>query len=568
MTDPPSGHSMPPPGAANRARPPDDAASRSAESSGPADFAPVSRRWATIVTLIFQNAGIVLTIARGIVVVPVYLWYINDTLYGAWLASGNIITWLSLSEGGFSYLLRQQTAEFYGQGHREQLGRSIGSGLVITVALCAVALLLGVVLTPFCAGWFGLQGNDARQLVWSFGFAAVAMPLGMLAGGFRAVQQGFQRPGGIGWVGLSAEVVSLVFSVVLVASGWGLVSIGSCFVVREVINLLGMGLLTRRTVRDLAVPVRFELHTARELLGLTGWTFLNYAGEWILKSCDAFLVAMFLGPRWATVTELTKRAWDVLSGTMTRLAFSFQPGLAHVHGAGDSKKFMEVAHHVLAVVTVSFGLGAGVMFALNEPFMRLWVGADKFAGVWYNELWGLAAACNVLVFAAGQILIAAANIRGSAIAQSAGNLARAFVLAALLVATHLLGAAPTLGILAVPVSTLLATLALGGPLLLWEWRKTLRVSAGHVSVQAWGWGRALLLAGVLAALWWWVPTAQTWPWLILHGASLGALLFFAFCFVDQTFRELVRTGVSYACRLAATRLGAGGRSLDGPPRTG
>jgi O-antigen/teichoic acid export membrane protein len=527
-----------------------------APEPGPGGFAPVSRRSATVINLIFQNASVVLTVARGILIVPLYLHYINDGLYGAWLASGNVIIWISLSQGGFSYLLRQQTAELYGRGDRAQLGQAIGSGLAITAALSAVAFTLVFVVSPFCAGWFGLTGSDAGQLTWSFFFAGLAMGSSLIAGGFQSVQQGFQRHGGIGAVSLIAEAGSLLFSVVLVIAGWGLLSIGLSFLLRDLINLVAMAMLFRRSVRELAIPVRFERHTARRMLGLTGWTFLNYAGEWIFKSCDAFFVALLLGNRYATVTELTKRAWDVLSIVLCRLSFSFQPGLAHVHGGGDSQKFRAVMDQVLTVVGVSLGIGAGVAWALNEPFMALWVGADKFAGTWYNDLWGVAAGCNVLAFSLGQVLIAAANIRGSAIAQSVANLSRAVILVLLLLPGKLGWLPASVVVLAVPVSTLLAAGAVNAPLLLREWRGTLGLSPRQVGAQLWCPGRALLVAFGLAYLCRWLPVAKTWPRLVLRGVELTGVLVIAACLVDAAFRDIAwRMAGGVVGRLRGRRAG-------------
>jgi hypothetical protein len=88
------------------------------------DISPVSRRAATIANLIHQYVTTGLVIVNGIVLVPLYLKYIDFKLYGAWLATGNVAAWLLLADAGFSDILRQRTAHLYGQPTEQELKRS------------------------------------------------------------------------------------------------------------------------------------------------------------------------------------------------------------------------------------------------------------------------------------------------------------------------------------------------------------------------------------------------------------------------------------------------------------
>lgn len=88
----------------------------------------VRRTRATIANLTFQYSSLVLGIIRGLVLVPLYLKFIDIKLYGAWLASGNVIVWLALMNPGLNELLRQQVAKFYGKKDWNNLGKVIGTG--------------------------------------------------------------------------------------------------------------------------------------------------------------------------------------------------------------------------------------------------------------------------------------------------------------------------------------------------------------------------------------------------------------------------------------------------------
>ena len=55
--------------------------------------------------LFFQYTSIVLTVIWSIVLVPLYLKFIPLDIYGAWLATGNIVAWLSIMDPGLSAVL-------------------------------------------------------------------------------------------------------------------------------------------------------------------------------------------------------------------------------------------------------------------------------------------------------------------------------------------------------------------------------------------------------------------------------------------------------------------------------
>lgn len=90
----------------------------------------ISRTKSTLANLISQYMSLGLAVVN-IVLIPFYLKYIDVKLYGAWLASGNIINWLTILDPGLNDLLRQQVAKFYGQQDNDMLGKSIGTGWLV-----------------------------------------------------------------------------------------------------------------------------------------------------------------------------------------------------------------------------------------------------------------------------------------------------------------------------------------------------------------------------------------------------------------------------------------------------
>ena len=109
----------------------------------------VSRRKATVTNLIYQYSSLILGIVGSLILVPLYLRFIDIKLYGGWLASGNAIAWLALMDPGLNELLRQQVAKFYGKKDAEQLGKIIGTGWVVMTVLSIITIAIGLVIARY-----------------------------------------------------------------------------------------------------------------------------------------------------------------------------------------------------------------------------------------------------------------------------------------------------------------------------------------------------------------------------------------------------------------------------------
>jgi hypothetical protein len=264
---------------------------------------------------------------------------------------------------------------------------------------------------------------------------------------------------------------------------------------------------------------------------LTGWTFLNYAGDVLVRNCDALFVSLLLGNKMVPIAIFSKRAWDILQSLVVRFVFSFQPGLAHLRGSGDRLKLQSVTEQLLVAVAVCVAVGATVGWACNDVFVELWVGGQFFAGMSYNVLVGIAVALMIFLQTASQVMLAAGNIRGSALSMLIPNAARALFLLALL---------KFLGILAIPISTLVAALLIGGPYALRQWKNTLQLDLRALLRQFSVVARGLAIAGGVAFVAQQLLFARSWPSLTIEAAVISVATFVLLYALEPTVRAHVR----------------------------
>ncbi len=403
----------------------------------------VSRTRATIANLIFQYASLLLAIT-GIVLTPLYLRFIDLKLFGAWLASGNVIGWLAMLNPGLNELLRQQVAKFYGEKNWTMLGRSIGTGWAVVTCSSLLVVFIGLLISrivPYC---FDVEAEHLKELKPCIFLASVSLALVLFSGSPGSVQQALQRSERFLVIYLFGWACGVISTVILLFKGYGLFSIPLGGIVRGTIWSVFSSLDTLYLARrKLGVSIGWSANYLFKIKGLIGATFLKVAGRVMEKSCDAFLVAIFLGVEMVPLVVFSSKLWQVAVQFSERISVAFMPGLAHLWGEGEKSRAVEIGAKVLKVTIWLVAFEVAALLFLNKTFIGLWVGDKFFAGGTFNLLMGFGIITYAYAYASGQVLFAANIIKGPALAWFARGILRVGLLIVLL---------KVIGIIAVPIT--------------------------------------------------------------------------------------------------------------------
>ena len=97
------------------------------------------RRRSAILAMLFGYASLLISLARNILFVPIYLHNIPLAEYGAWLATGGALALILINDFGLSGVVIQKISVRFGAGDIKALGSLAGSALTIGLLM---ALLL------------------------------------------------------------------------------------------------------------------------------------------------------------------------------------------------------------------------------------------------------------------------------------------------------------------------------------------------------------------------------------------------------------------------------------------
>jgi O-antigen/teichoic acid export membrane protein len=376
-----------------------------------------SRRRTTKWNLVFQCTAIALVLVSGVVLVPLYLRFIPLDLYGAWLATGNVLAWLTMVDPGLSAVLQQRAGMAYGKGDVGELNGLLTGGVLLSGAISLVVLVAGFASSRFVIGWLNLTATPENTVVErAFALAVVGTAMMIFSYGITAFNIGLQSSLGIGLVFVATMVTSLVLTIVLLYRGVGLLALPIGLIVRGAGLTLGNAGYLLWRYADEEMRFRISLRGVGALARLSSYTFLGRGMGVIVANLDVFVLTRYLGAELAPVYALTCKAPGMSRMVLERPSVAFMPAISNLIGAGEIEKARTVLLRLMRIYIWLLGLIAGGFLLLNDDFVALWVGPALFAGHTINVAIVLSLVVAATNTSLGNLCFSMGNVKGNSMA--------------------------------------------------------------------------------------------------------------------------------------------------------
>ena len=482
----------------------------------------------------FGYVALVLGFVQGIVLVPLHIKYVAPSLYGGWLASGNILAYLGLFDLGFGDAIKQRISFVYGGRDGRALSAAIGTGMGLMAALSMLPLLAGIVCLRPVTGLLHIEAADQHAFGISFLMAALATSLSMLFSGVSALLAGLQRQFVIGAVNTIASLAGIGVTVWGLIHGYGLPAIAAGLLAGSLLSVVVGGFYALRVcVRLLPGRAsRFSTLELRNTLKVSSWTFLSNLAYTLSYQLDTLVIAATVGAAKATAYAFTKKACDIVTMICLRVPSATLPALAHLAGEGDVQRATASSLSVVRLTTSIAAVGFGGAILLNRSFVRAWVGSAFFAGPRVSALLGIAAFAGILCSAynSGMYALGRPSLA-----------AKVYMTEGILRATLTIVFCRLAGLEGVAWAGFVALAAISFPFNLWAYGRCFAIHALHelrhlfavvVAVAA-----TMLPVSILSG---WLPD-RPWPSLVSASAGYVVLAVSAVSAVDSRLRRRIRS---------------------------
>ena len=341
----------------------------------------VNRMRAAASTFAGSTATTLLVSIQALVMMPMYMIHIGPTMYGAWLATGEMLVLMLAFDMGIPNIIIQRIGASLAISDKKAIGAYFWTGATI---LCSFACVLGLILAviaPFVPTWVHLHGADAQVLQNTFLLGIVAICLMLINFIFQGLARGLQETTAINISSFLATLAGFGITLYLLLTGHGLWSISIGVAVRAVLTLLGsIGFLLFGVDKEIRASLRYDRDIAKEFRKLCPPMFVAGVSYGFMNNSQVLLAAIILGPEKATVFGLTRKAADVARNVLDAVGNASYGGFAHLFASGDLKRSQAVYREIVAVY-LAVGLALMCAFtATNPTLVGVWVSKDMFGG--------------------------------------------------------------------------------------------------------------------------------------------------------------------------------------------
>lgn len=331
--------------------------------------------------LLFNYAQTAFLIVYGVVLTPLYLRYIPEKTFGVWLATGNLVAWLSLVDPGLNAVIQQRIAAAYARGDNHAVSRLRTHSYVLSALLAVAIAAIGLAAAPWVSRFVDRMSCELPAAVMNAYFwALVATATMTLAYGTAVVTIGMQAPVVSGVIFLGSQVANVVTILALLRADRGVVSIPVGLLAQAVVLILGHTAYSTYRFACEGIPFRMSLEGAMGVLKDSQGTVMSRLAGALTANTDMLVAAAFLGPIQAVAVNMTQKGPGLLRVFIDRVSHSAMPSLSAIHAGSDRDRCSRSTVMLLrTVLWMAIPAAVGVVL-FNNAFVALWVGRQHYAG--------------------------------------------------------------------------------------------------------------------------------------------------------------------------------------------
>jgi O-antigen/teichoic acid export membrane protein len=340
----------------------------------------MSRKAAALWNFFFLNVGFLISLVNGILIIPLYLHYMDSGLYGAWLATGNILSWITMVDPGVSGVLLQRVSYAIGKRDKSEVGLAITSGIIISSLLFLFSLLFGISLSFFISNITKISPRYNHDIIGAFRIAIWGTAFNLLAFTFSNIVLAYQKTKIHGVALNSINISAIALTIILLVAGKGIFSLAYAALFRGLATLLYSVILSITLIKKDNVDLVFDMEYFKSFSKIFSVTFANRMFDTIANNIDLVLISRYLGSNAVTALDLSRRPIKLVNGIANNVTISMLPGLAHLFGSNDREKIKTTIVSVGTIVLWLSGFIMGGFILFGQSLITNWVGPQFWIG--------------------------------------------------------------------------------------------------------------------------------------------------------------------------------------------
>lgn len=329
---------------------------------------------------VFQYGYVLTNIFNSIILLPLYVKHIDAATLGIWLATGNVLNWITLTDPGVGDVLQQKIAELKGKSLKREIGLTIGAGLFASTIILLFSILIGFVFYFLLGTIINKDVSIYPHLQTALMLSIIAIGMSLVSFSMSGINQGLQNSADVAIATILANVLFLITNVILLYKGFGVISIAFSNLTRSVfINIYNFVSMLKVMKLD-QIAMEFNIPFFKKFIKIFSFTSISRIITGLSGSIDMIMLARFIPPSMITVYEINKRPINMTAGLIGRHSVALMPLISHGKGKGDEESVVKFIGSQFKIYSYAV-LFAALMFWLTyKNLISTWTGSSKFAG--------------------------------------------------------------------------------------------------------------------------------------------------------------------------------------------
>lgn len=340
----------------------------------------MSKRKKILSGITIDYAGSIIVTIVGFVVVPFYFNYITNEEFGLWVAIAGISAMITMVDLGTDQYLTTLTAsdeKFYAPNY----GDYLTSLLLIKTIVSFLFGLIGVIMYLFLTKLLDIELMYLEEAKISFLIGIVILVLSGYFSTISTILYARHHYSLINsFIAISAISTSLG-TVGLLHFGFGIVSFPLAQLTTIIVQHIILFVYMLKNYPHIRLKIKnFHFIDKKEIIGYTTTFQILRWVHTLRTQYITIAINNLVGPIYVAQYNLTNKMPQMVPSYALKIVNPFFPIIADLFYKGKLKEIQEVfikISKVLFRIGLFFGI---VIFFLNESFVTLWVGKDKFAG--------------------------------------------------------------------------------------------------------------------------------------------------------------------------------------------
>lgn len=320
-------------------------------------------------------------IVRKLVVIPIVLGFVGQSLYGVWIIIGEIMGYLRQMEGGLGFSIEQRIASIKWENNLSKLNTIFSSGVIIYSLFSLLAIIVGLCLTPFFVSIFKIDPEYNSLVTLVFLLAVLTMGLGLPLDVISSFLRGVQQQAWATGIAIVGSIFGFIIVLMLLFNGLGLLALPLSGLILLTFRYWFSWYLLKRAEKGISISTKYiNKTTIKDLLRFSIFAFINQISSIIIFGTSSIIIGYFLGSNLVAIYILTFQLTLTLIGLVRRISTHLQPGFAEISSMQRVDQLRSLFTSSLRVLMIFAALIFIAVYFMNNSFVALWVGHENFGG--------------------------------------------------------------------------------------------------------------------------------------------------------------------------------------------